>query len=134
MSDLPYTNADLRAEAVAQHQGLIDDPEYFTVGEAMCDAKVPSSVTGETWETLLDEDGYNTAQKKIHDLINGAANTSAWAVALGADGLEPSRDCFEVKGDDTPLIRMHFAFAAGMPTEARESFINHLGEVVANHL
>ncbi|RYJ29384.1 hypothetical protein CU044_2125 [Streptomyces sp. L-9-10] len=134
MTDLPYTDADLRAEAIAQHRELTDDPEYFTVGEAMCDAKVPSSATGETWETLLDEDGYNAAQRKIHDLISGAANVSEWAVNLGADGLEPEDQAITIGADEKPIARVHFAFEPGMPDEMRIALVEGIGEAIADHL
>jgi hypothetical protein len=135
---LPYTDADLRHEAIAQHRDLTDDPEYFTVGEAMCDAKVLSSATGETWETLLDEDGYSAAQSKIHDLVSGA-DVSDWAVNLGADGLTPDShhaDFGRHPGAPAPLMRLHFAFhpeadetdrhaLAALVTEAVQDALNH---------
>lgn len=77
MTDLPYTDTDLRAEAARQHAGLTEDPDYVGIGEQMDD---------EIWRGL-SEDDYDAAQRSIHDLINGAADVSEWAVNLGAAGL-----------------------------------------------
>ena len=98
-TDQPYTDEDLRAEAARQHAELAEDPDFMGIGERMQDAYVGSTLTddeGQTWENLLpsERDGgeaYNTAQRKIHDLIKGAADVSDWAVELGAEGLVPTR-------------------------------------------
>jgi hypothetical protein len=94
MTDLPYTDADLRAEAAHQHSGLTEDPDFMGVGEQMEDSFVPSLRAEDsvpslatTWSAALDGDDYGDAQRKIHDLINGAADVSEWAVDLGAAGL-----------------------------------------------
>ncbi|MFJ6073663.1 hypothetical protein ACIQFU_22950 [Streptomyces sp. NPDC093065] len=102
MTDHPYTDNDLRAEAARQHATLTDDPDLMGVGEQMEYAWVPSVETTEdgsarTWKQLLvvedetgdDEDytAFGEAQRKIHDLIQGAADVSEWAVSLGAAGL-----------------------------------------------
>jgi hypothetical protein len=99
VTDLPYTDADLRTEAARQYADLTEDPDFVGVGAAMEDRYVPSVETtedssGRTWSDLLDPEGdgtkaYSEAQEKIHDLITGAANTSEWAVQLGAAGLKP---------------------------------------------
>jgi hypothetical protein len=96
VSDLPYTDADLRAEAAAQHALLSEDPDFMGVGEGTQDSIVASTEAdggGKTWEELLpyEADGgeaYNAAQRKIHDLIPGA-DVSEWAIQLGAAGLKP---------------------------------------------
>lgn len=77
MSDRPYTDDDLRAEAAHQHYNATTDPDFVGVGEQMDD---------ETWRSL-SEDDFDAAQRSIHDLINGAADTSEWAVNLGSFGL-----------------------------------------------
>jgi hypothetical protein len=94
VTDRPYTDDDLRAEAACQFATLTEDPEFMCVGEGMEDSIVASTEPegGRTWGELLPykADGgeaYNAAQRKIHALINGAADVSEWAVNLGADGL-----------------------------------------------
>lgn len=105
MTDRPYTDEDLRAEAARQHLVLTEDPDFMGVGEAMEDRYVestfvdgdedePDGETGSTWGELLpynhdDGNAYNAAQRAIHDLINGAADVSEWAIQLGAAGLTP---------------------------------------------
>lgn len=145
-TDRPYTDQDLRAEATTQHAGLTEDPDFLSVGEAMCDRLVPSTVvepdqddTGSTWEELLpydsgdgEHEAFNTAQRKIHDLVRGAADVSEWAVNLGADGLEPSSNIVELKAGDTPIIRVHAAFHPDMDADARNEFTVRLGRFMAD--
>src|SRR5947207_446701 len=103
MTDRPYTDDDLRAEAARQHAMLTEDPDFMGVGEQMQGAEIESQkpepdedgtvapdARGWKWHESLDDDEFETAQRKVHSLIQGAADTSAWAVHLGADGLEPS--------------------------------------------
>ncbi|MFB6955514.1 hypothetical protein ACFCYB_00400 [Streptomyces sp. NPDC056309] len=140
--DLPYTDDDLRAEAAAQYATLAEDPEFMCVGEQMDDDIVASTDGqdgGKTWSELLpfEADGgeaYNTAQRKIHGLINGAADVSEWAVNLGADGLEPEDHTLTVDGDDKPLVRLHCAFSPGLDDQARIAFMSRLARVMANAL
>jgi hypothetical protein len=145
-TDLPYTEADLRSEAANQHAELTTDPDFVGVGESMQDTYVPSTVTepdpgqetGSTWGELLPYeadggDAFNAVQRKIHDLINGAADVSEWAVNLGADGLEPSSNVLGMEAGDTPIVRIHFAFHADMSEDARNQFVMRLGAAMADH-
>lgn len=120
VTNLPYTDTDLRAEAASQHAALLEDPDFGSVGEGMQDAWVSSTLNGDdghTWAELLpyEADGgeaYNAAQRKIHDLIPGA-DVSEWAVNLGADGLQPDPHHADFGHDPngtSPLMRLHFAF------------------------
>lgn len=97
MTDHAYTDDDLRAEAARQHAALTEDPDFMGVGEQMEDAAVDHTDDGDTsltWTELLVPQGagasyeaFGEAQRKIHGLINGAADVSQWAVDLGAAGL-----------------------------------------------
>jgi hypothetical protein len=148
MTDHPYTDDDLRAEAARQHSSLTEDPDFMGVGEQMEDRYAQSTVIdedpdfereGSTWGELLpynhdDGNAYNEAQRKIHNLINGAADVSRWAVDLGADGLEPSPDVLNLDGDNGPFIRVHFAFDPAMPERERQRFSLGLAQVIADAL
>lgn len=79
MTDKPYTDADLRAEAARQHKTLTEDPDFTGIGEQMMD---------ETWRSL-GEDDFDAAQRAIGDLLTNAADVSAWAITLGVAGLQP---------------------------------------------
>ena len=80
MTDRPYTDDDLRAEAARQHATLSEDPDFMGVGEQMEDRYIESTVvsqdpedepeelTGSTWSEALDKDEYDAAQRAIHDL------------------------------------------------------------------
>ena len=124
MTERPYNDEDLRAEAARQHAVLTEDPDYVGVGEQMDD---------EMWRSL-NEDDYDAAQRSIHGLIEGAADTSEWAVELGADGLEPTDVQLTLDGDHKPIARIHFAFEPGMPEEMRMTLIQGVGQAIARHL
>lgn len=140
----PYSDEDLRAEATRQHRNLIEDPDYIGVGEQMMDAEVESllppdeadDAEGPHWgEILQDEDEFNEAQSAIHGLIRRAANTSAWAIDIGADGLEPDNEralVFQVNGK--PFARVHFAFAPDLPDDARDDLVLTIGEELRDRL
>jgi hypothetical protein len=143
MTDQPYTDADLRAEAARQHAVLTEDPDFVGVGEQMEDAWVGSVETeedgsGRTWSDLLANDGdwdgpYDEAQRKIHDLINGAADVSEWAVNLGADGLEPLPEQLSAQSDNGPWFRLHFAVRPDMPSDMRRALVEGVGAEIAKH-
>ncbi|KND45337.1 hypothetical protein [Streptomyces stelliscabiei] len=148
MTDRPYTDEDLRTEAARQHVALTEDPDFMGVGEQMEDAPVPSTEDGDTsltWTELLVPQGagasyeaFGEAQRQIHDLINGAADVSEWAINLGADGLEPSDEhLITVNADngvERPIVRIHFAFEPGMPEEMRTAFVQGIGQALDAHL
>ncbi len=133
-TDRPYTDTDtdLRAEAARQHATLAEDPDFMGVGEMMDGRHVhyeadeaagclmPPPGTPR-WDEL-DEDTFEAAQRSIHDLINGAADVSEWAVELGADGLEPSEQQLTL-GRGEPRVRIHFAFAPDMSETDRRDFV-----------
>ncbi|MEV7793381.1 hypothetical protein AB0O68_15520 [Streptomyces sp. NPDC087512] len=145
MTDRPYTDDDLRAEAARQHAGLTEDPDFMGVGEAMEDAWVPSVETTEdgsarTWKQLFvvedetgddeDDTAYAEAQEKIHALIRSAANVSTWAVSLGADNLQPSTGHTITLNAGRPIARIHFAFEPGMPEEMRTLLVEGIGDAI----
>ncbi|MEV2249370.1 hypothetical protein AB0I94_02235 [Streptomyces sp. NPDC050147] len=132
MTDRPYTDDDLRTEAARQHATLTEDPDYVGVGEQMDGTEVTPD-GGVTWDDFSLAT-YDTAQRAIHDLISGAADVSAWAINLGADGLEPSEDTLSIEGDEKPIVRVHFAFATDMPADVRESFVTGVSGAIATHL
>ncbi|WP_030319662.1 hypothetical protein [Streptomyces flavochromogenes] len=131
----PYTDDDLRAEAARQHAALIEDPDFVGVGEQMADTEIDSllppaeadGAQGPCWDDALDEDQFDEAQRAVHDLINGAADVSEWAVNLGADGLEPSDQQLHI-GDSR--VRIHFAFAPDMSEVDRRDFVALIASAV----
>lgn len=144
-TELPYTEADLRAEAARQHAYLAADPDFMGTGEQMEDSVVASTDDGtasrKTWNELLvaptpdDEyDEYEAAQRKIHDLVNGAADLSEWAVNLGADGLEPTGHVLKVGSADKQIARIHFAFAPDLAEDVRLDLVEGLAQVIADSL
>ncbi|WP_431999282.1 hypothetical protein [Streptomyces sioyaensis] len=143
MPDKPYTDKDLRAEAARQHATLTDDPDFMGVGEQMQDAFIDSTDdndreevedSGSTWDEALDEDQFNEAKRKIHDLINGAADLSDWAVNLGADGLEPTGHVLSVGAGERTIARIHFAFEPGMDDDMRTALVEGVGQAIADAL
>ncbi|MEU0941087.1 hypothetical protein [Embleya sp. NPDC005971] len=131
MTDQPYTQADLMAEAARQHYSLTDDAEYGCVGESIVDRGIGD--TSETWGGLPRPD-YEAAQAAIHDLIIHAADLSPWAVAIGADGLEPDPDALVREHAGRPSVRVHVAFAPDVLPVAREDVMRALSDALLDSL
>ncbi|MGW7247740.1 hypothetical protein [Streptomyces decoyicus] len=142
MTDQPYTDKDLRAEAARQHASLTEDPEFMCVGEQMQDAEIESllppeeadGAEGPHWDELLGEDQFNAAQQAIHSLIADAADVSAWAVNLGADGLEPTGHVLSVGAGERTIARIHFAFSPDMDDDTRTALVEGLGQAITYSL
>ncbi|MFE7899215.1 hypothetical protein ACFU3E_17130 [Streptomyces sp. NPDC057424] len=145
MSDRPYTDADLRAEAARQHATASEDPDFMGVGEQMEYTFIDSTIvdpdpatgtepiTGNTWDALAPHD-FEAAQRDIHRLINGAADVSEWAVNLGADGLEPDEHQLTWSAGEQPIVRVHFAFHPRMHAEARDYLVTAVGEAMHDEM
>lgn len=148
MTERPYTDDDLRAEAARLHAEFAREDDEGLVGEHMEDHRVPSVEADEdgsarTWSELLEPEGegtpeYVAAQRAVCALIKGAANVSEWAINLGADGLEPTGHTVQLGVDpgdgDRPRVRLHFAFHPDMPDQDRDHFVMALSKVVLRNL
>lgn len=145
MTDLPYTDADLRAEAARQHADLNEDPDFGGVGEQMINTVIPSRASWSShawWHSLEDgPDGgqqFEEAQRAIHDLIDGAADVSEWAVNLGADGLTPDPHHVDFghhpDKPGRPLIRLHFSFDPEADEDDRHALAQLVTEAVQDAL
>lgn len=141
MTDRPYTDDDLRAEAARQHATLTEDPDFTGVGEQMDGSHVESTITdedpdfqpeGNTWDALAPHD-FEAAQRDIHSLINSAADVSEWAVNLGADGLEPLPEQLSAQTDNGPWFRLHFAVRPDMPDHMRRALVEGVALEIAKH-
>jgi len=132
MTERPYTDDDLRAEAARQLVQSAWDPDLVSVGEQMQGQEVTPD-GGVDWDDFRDET-FEAAQRSIHDLIVGAADVSEWAVNLGADGLVPYDGQLTLDGDDKPFARIHFAFDPDMPEEMRLALVEGVGGAIARHL
>lgn len=142
MTDLPYTDEDLRAEAARQHTSLTEDPDYMGVGERMQGTEIDSllppaeadGAEGPHWDDALNDDQFDDAQQKIANLISHAADVSSWAIDLGADGLEPEDHTLAVSGDGKTLVRLHCAFHPDLDDDSRAAFMAGLGQALAEGL
>ncbi|MFI1734017.1 hypothetical protein ACH40E_33355 [Streptomyces acidicola] len=136
MTDRPYTDDDLRAEAARQHKNATEDPDFSGIGEQMEGHKIPSRGDFQ-WDQLGDHD-FETAQRAIDDLLTSAADVSEWAINLGVDGLEPTGHTIQLGEDsgdgDRPRVRLHFAFHPDMPDADRDYFAMALSKVVLRNL
>jgi hypothetical protein len=145
MTDQPYTDEDLRAEAARQLFGAQQDPDFVGISEQMDGSRIESTVTdpeapahtvagGRTWDMLAPDD-YDRAHRAIDDLLGKAADTSTWAINLGADGLEPSDGhVITIDGDGKPIVRIHFAFEPGMDDDMRTALVQGIGQAIDAHL
>jgi len=143
MADRLYTDDDLRAEAARQLSahgpGMSPEQAYA----AMLDARIESTsdTDGPTWSEALGAPELSTPASAIHALINGAADTSEWAVNLGADGLQPDGHTLQLgaKGPaaedpDQPFVRLHFAFHPDATADERDRFVMELSKAVLHNL
>ncbi|MGQ4343531.1 hypothetical protein [Streptomyces sp. SAS_275] len=149
MTDRPYTDEDLRAEAARQHALSVEDPDFMGIGERMEGAFIDSTVVdedpdfqpeGNTWDQLGRAD-FDAAQRSIDGLLTSAADVSEWAINLGADGLEPDEHTFQLGAQgpgaddpDMPFVRLHFAFNPAATDEERDRFVMQLTKVIAANL
>ncbi|MFJ8923920.1 hypothetical protein ACIREK_31135 [Streptomyces sp. NPDC102415] len=145
MTQKPYTDDDLRAEAARQHYTATTDLDFMGIGEQMQDSPIESttalvdSPVGPTWAEALGVDEFEAAQRAIDCLLGSAVDVSDWAVSLGADGLEPDDHTIqlgdgETDGPDQPQVRMHFAFHPDMPPADRDRFVVKLSQLVLRNL
>lgn len=136
MTNQPYDQDDLRAEAARQHSSLVEDTDFVGVGEQMEGQEVTPG-GGVTWGDFSEET-YDRAQREIHELITKAADLSQWSVQLGADGLEPDSHFLQLGVDpgtgDKPRVRIQFAFAPEMTGPDRDAFVVGLSKVIAENL
>jgi hypothetical protein len=127
VTDRPYTDDDLRAEAARQHKTATEDPDFMGIGEQMDD---------EPWTNLGDHD-FDTAQRAVDDLLGDAADVSRWAIDLGADGLQPSDEhviTLKREVDDKATVRVHFAFEPDMPEGVRADWARYVRDAVSGLL
>lgn len=136
MTERPYTNDDLRAEAARQIKYALDNVDT----DGLLEASAYRLSDGTAWEAL-DEHEWRTALDEVDSLVEGAADVSEWAVSLGADGLEPDAHTFQLgaqnPGDDDPdepFVRLHFAFNPAATGEDRDRFVMRLAKVIAANL
>ena len=127
MTDLPYTDEDLRSAAALMHYAMTTEPNP---------ADADSVLSGHpAWAHVeVGSDEEDRLRESVVELVSGAADVSEWAINLGADELQPTSDCLTFKGDERPIVRVHFAFPADMPDEARQAFVTGAGEAIATQL
>lgn len=130
MTDRPYTDDDLVAEAARQHKTATDDLDFPGISEQMEGHKIPSR--GEfQWDQLSDTN-FDAAQRSIGDLLTSAADTSRWAIDLGADQLQPGAHAIDLGWSDGPLMgRIHIAWAVDVPDVMRERVVASIRSVIA---
>lgn len=133
MTDRPYTDDDLRAEAAREIKYTLDNIDT----DGLLESSTHELGDGSRWEQLAEGD-WREALRRVDDLVEGAADVSEWAINLGADGLEPSDEhLITVNADngvERPIARIHFAFEPGMPEEMRTAFVQGIGQALDAHL
>jgi hypothetical protein len=119
MSETPYTDTDLRAEAAR------------SLGDGMDGLEILVAMADRTPWSALDTDDFNTAHGQVLRMVEAAADVSEWAVNLGADGLEPvgaNLNIQDTAGDDR--VRLHFAFAPDMDKATRQALMERVADVI----
>jgi hypothetical protein len=139
MPHQPYSTNDLRVEAAHCREAISRPPTVDEIKRSLRGTYIDSHRTkegegGATWGDLLDEAGVTVVSRRIDNLITGAADVSAWAVNLGADGLEPIHGSLNIQdkaGDDR--VRLHFAFAPDMDQATRKAVIDQVADVIRHY-
>lgn len=109
------TEDDVRAEAARLHAGAARD----------ADERIRPSVQ-HRWGSLLDAEKVDEVCDRVIDTLDRVANTSRWAVDLGADGLEPHAAFVDIAAKGLTGVRIHFAFHPDMPDGLREAVIDSI--------
>lgn len=135
MTERPYTDTDLRAEAARQHAALTAQTDSREVLSRMLDARVQSTATddgddGLTWDEALNCGEFDEPANAVTGLIRGAVDVSEWAVNLGADNLQPSTEHEITLNAGRPIARIHFAFEPGMPEDMRTDLVEGIGDAI----
>ncbi|WP_432010145.1 hypothetical protein [Streptomyces cucumeris] len=135
MTDRPYTDADLRAEAASCLSALSIRPTPQDIRRSLPDTyidshRTPDSGRDATWADVVGEDGLDAPAGEIHALVEGAADVSGWAIQLGADGLRPVTHELTWSAGPQPIVRVHFAFHGGVSDEARDYLVQAVGEAL----
>ncbi|WP_432182075.1 hypothetical protein [Streptomyces sp. NBC_00063] len=124
MTDRPYTDDDLRALAATLHSRAA----------ANTDIAIRPAVESK-WGDQLDDEAYDEASDQIVRILDRAADTSAWAVHLGADGLAPSDEHqITLDGDAKPIVRIHFAFEPDMDERMKNALVTGISQAIAAEL
>ncbi|MCM8552646.1 hypothetical protein [Streptomyces sp. STCH 565 A] len=133
MTERPYTDTDLRAEAARQHCLFIKHFNSRLILGRMLDNPIESTRTDDdtlTWREALSCDQYDGPTGEVADLIRGAVDVSEWAVNLGADNLQPSTEHEITLNAGRTIARIHFAFEPGMPEEMRTDLVEGIGDAI----
>lgn len=88
MTNLPYTDDDLRAEAARQYAEVLTAPDKTEVRDEMHTAPIPSRRHDETvrWGQLSAND-FHAASSEVYELLDDAPDLSCWAIDLAASVL-----------------------------------------------
>ncbi|MEW2164362.1 hypothetical protein AB0912_15420 [Streptomyces sp. NPDC007084] len=122
MTDRPYTDEDLRAEAGRALSALVHLPTVEEIVASLRQSYIPHlHADGDlvTWGSVLDEDELAEAARQIAERMIPAAPVGEWAVNLGADGLEPTAHVINLDSPDGPFVRLHLAIHPDMPEADR---------------
>ncbi len=122
MTDRPYTDDDLRTEAARLHARAARDT----------DGKIRQAVQ-RRWGSQLDVDQLDEAGDALVDVLDRAADTSRWAVDLGADGLTPAEHSITVDPEQ-PRVRVLFAFAPEMSEAQQDAFVHVIAGRIGTRL
>ncbi|MFE7233974.1 hypothetical protein ACFVAF_25560 [Streptomyces sp. NPDC057596] len=116
MTDHPYTDDDLRAEAATQLRAA-RDPENFEV--TIEGHKIPSRGDFQ-WDQLNDDD-FHDADREISEHVEYAVDLARWSVDLGANGLHNTSELAWGRGGDAWDLAIQIAHRPGLSKELREA-------------
>lgn len=130
MTQLTYTDADLRTEAARQYSELHRDPDLLDAaleaGKEMRDTAIPSAVDsphtedGITWGHLPYDDLHD-ASREVRELLEDAPDLSQWAINLSASVLTRTTELAWGHGDNWHLA-VQLAHRRGIHDDLSQAF------------
>lgn len=115
MTDRPYTDDDLRAEAASLLRAA-RDPETFEVN--IEGHKIPSRGDFQ-WDQLGDDD-FHDADRDITEHVEYAVDLNRWSVDLGANNLHATSELAWGRGGDAWDLAVQIAHRPCLKDDLRE--------------
>jgi len=125
MTDSPYTDDDLRAEAATQLRAA-RDPENFEV--TIEGHKIPSRGDFQ-WDQLNDDD-FHEANRGIDEHVEYAVDLARWSVDLGANLLHSTSELAWGRGGDAWDLAVQIAHRPGLDDDLREAITTAVRDAV----
>jgi len=134
VTDFPYTDADLRAEAARQFAEVLRAPDRLEVEDEMRGSPIPSRSGDQTvyWGQLSVDDLHDAAND-VHELLDDVPDLSRWTIGLSGSVLTRTTDLAWGHGDNWHLA-VQVAHRRGVDDELHTALIDAVRDAVSRVL